>query len=132
MSRVDERTDDDGAKAAALDNCRQATDEAGHKDFRCDLYALGNTVVYTGGHPPLPPQPWLVPNPSVERPFDPMYVPLIGDRPKTTLAKDYGSGAKSKALALSPTGVWSYVSGNSSPEEAIRTSLQPPRLSIPT
>ena len=118
------QADDDAAKAAALDNCRQATDAAGHKDFRCDLYALGNTVVYTGGHPPLPPQPWLVPNPSVERPFEPMYVPLIGDRTKTTLAKDYGDGAKSKALAVSPTGASSYNYGNSSPEEAIRRSLE--------
>jgi hypothetical protein len=118
------QADDDAAKAAALNNCRQATDDAGHKDFRCDIYALGNTVVYTGGHPPLPPQPWLFPNPSVERSFDPMYVPLIGDRTKTTLAKDYGGGVKSKALALSPTGASSYVFGNSSPEEAIRRTLE--------
>jgi hypothetical protein len=119
-----DQADDDAAKAAALDNCRQATDAVAHKDLRCDLYALGNTVVYTGGHPPLPPQPWLVSNPSVERSFDPMYVPLIGDRTKTTLAKDYGGGVKSKALALSPTGAFTYLFGNSSPEEAIRRTLE--------
>jgi hypothetical protein len=118
------QADDDAAKAAALDNCRQATDAGGHKDFRCDLYALGNTVVYTGGHPPLPPQPWLVPNTSVERPFDAMNLPLVPDRIKTTLAKDYGGAAKSKALALSPTGAWSHVHGESSPEEAIRRALE--------
>ncbi len=118
------QADDDTAKAAALDNCRRATDAAGHKDLRCDLYALGNTVVYTGGHPPLPPQPWLVPNPSVERPFDSMYVPLINDGSKAKLAKDYGGGATSKALALTPTGIWHYASGVSNPEEAIRLTLE--------
>jgi hypothetical protein len=124
MGFITGQADDDTAKAAALDNCRQATDAAGHKDLRCDLYALGNTVVYTGGHPPLPPQPWLIPNPSVERPFDSMYVPLIGDRSKATLAKDYGGGATSKALALAPTGMWNFASGNSSPEDAIRLTLE--------
>jgi TIR domain len=116
------QADDDAAKAGALDNCRQATDAGGRKDLRCDLYALGSTVVYTGGHPPLPPQPWLVPNTSVERPFDPMNVPLV--RSKITLAKEYGDAAKPKALALSPVGSWSYGRGESSPEEAIRRALE--------
>jgi hypothetical protein len=116
--------DDDTAKATALDNCRQATDAAGHKDFRCDLYALGNTVVYAGSHPPLPPEPWFVPNTSVERPFDPMNVPLVGDRTKTTLAKEYAGSSKPKALALSPAGSSSYVHGESNPEEAIRRALE--------
>jgi len=31
------QADDNTAKAAALDNCRQATDAVGKKDFRCDL-----------------------------------------------------------------------------------------------
>src|SRR5262249_1207812 len=99
-------------------------DADGHRDFRCDLYALGNAVVYTGTHPPLPPQPWFVLNTSVERPFDAVKLPLVGDRTKTMLAKEYGDAAKTKALALSPTGAWSYVRGQSSPEEAIRRALE--------
>jgi hypothetical protein len=118
------QADDDAAKAAALDNCRQATDASGRKDFRCDLYALGNTVVYAGGHPPLPPEPWLVPNTSVERPFDAMSVPLVGDLTKTTLAKEYADATKPKALALSPAGMWSSLHGESSLEEAIRRTLE--------
>jgi hypothetical protein len=118
-----DQADDDAAKAAALDNCRRATDAAGKKDFRCDLYALGNAIVYAGSHPPLPPEPWLVPNTSVERPFDAMNLPLVVDRSKTTLANEYGGGAKPKALALSPAGAWSYVGGES-PEEAIRRALE--------
>jgi TIR domain len=118
------QADDDAAKTAALDNCRQATDAGGRKDLRCDLYALGNTVVYPGSHPPLPPEPWLVANTSVDRPFDAMNVPLVGDRTKATLAKEYGDGAKPKALALSPAGAWSSLHGQSSPEEAIRRTLE--------
>jgi adenylate cyclase len=118
------QANDEAAKAAALDNCRRATDADGHSDYRCDLYALGNTVVYAGGYPPLPPQPWFVPNTPVERPFDAMSVPLVGDRIKTMLAKQYGGGAKSKALALAPTGAWSMLHGEPSSEEAIRRALE--------
>jgi hypothetical protein len=118
------QANDDAAKAAALDNCRQATDAEGHGDFRCDLYALGNTVVYSGSYPPLPPQPWFVPNTSVERPFDAMNLPLVSDRTKTMLTKEYEGAAKSKALAVSPTGAWSRLHGESSPEEAIRRTLE--------
>jgi hypothetical protein len=118
------QADDDAAKAAALDNCRQVTDRGGRKDLPCNLYALGNTVVYTLGHPLLPPEPWLIPNTLVERPFDAMNVPLVGDLSKTTLAKEYGSGPKSKALALSPAGFWVYHRGASNPEEAIRRTLE--------
>lgn len=118
------QADDDAAKAAALGNCRQATDASGRKDLPCALYALGNTVVYTGGHPPLPPEPWFVANTLVERPFDATNVPLLGDRDKTTFASGYGRGAKSKALALSSAGAGSSIVGASSTEEAIRRALE--------
>jgi hypothetical protein len=117
------QADDDAAKAGALDNCRQATDATGRKDIRCDLYALGNTVVYTGSHPPLPPEPWFVPNASVERPFDAMNVPLVGDRDKPRLAKDMETPSKTKALAVSPAGSWSFTTGSNT-EEAIRRALE--------
>jgi adenylate cyclase len=118
------QADDNAAKAAALDNCRQATDAGGRKDIRCDLYALGTTVVFTGSYPPLPPEPWFVANPSVERPFDAMNLPLVGDRTKALLAKEYGDGAKPKALAISPAGAWSSLHGQSSPGEAIRRTIE--------
>jgi hypothetical protein len=98
------QADDDTAKAAALDNCRQSTDAAGRKDLPCELYALGNSVVYTGVQPPLPPEPWLVSNTAVERPFDAMNLPLVRDGTKTTLAKEYAGSPNPKALALSPSG----------------------------
>ena len=120
---ISAQADDNTARAAALENCRQATDAGGRKD-RCDLYALGNTVVYTGTYPPLPPEPWLVANTSVERPFDAMNLPLVGDRTKAMLAKEYGDGAKPKALAISSVGAWSSVHAQSSLDEAIRRTLE--------
>ena len=117
------QADDNAAKAAALENCRQAT-EAGDRKDRCDLYALGNIVVYPGTYPPLPPEPWLVANTSVERPFDAMNLPLVGERTKAMLAKEYGDDAKPKALAISSAGAWSSVHAQSSPEEAIRRTLE--------
>jgi TIR domain len=115
--------DDDTAKVAALDNCRRNTDAGGRKDLRCDLYVLGNTIVYTGVSPPLPPEPWLVSNTLVEQPFDAMKVPLANDSLKTRLAKEYVGKPKPKALAISPAGGWSYVGGQSS-EEVIRRALE--------
>jgi hypothetical protein len=118
------QADDDTAKAAALDNCRQSTDAAGRKDLPCELYALGNSVVYTGVQPPLPPQPWLVSNTAVERPFDAMNLPLVRDSTKTTLAKEYAGSPNPKALALSPAGSLGFLRENSSPEEARRRALE--------
>jgi hypothetical protein len=118
------QADDDTAKAAALDNCRQSTDAAGRKDLPCELYALGNSVVYTGVQPPLPPEPWLVSNTAVERPFDAMNLPLVRDGTKTTLAKEYAGSPNPKALALSPAGSWGFLRENSNPEEARRRALE--------
>jgi hypothetical protein len=118
------QADDETAKTAALDNCRQVTDAAGRKDLPCELYALGNSVVYTGVRPPLPPQPWFVSNPVVERPFDAMNLPLVRDSTKARLAKEYGGSPNPKALALSPAGWWGFLRENSTPEEARRRALE--------
>jgi hypothetical protein len=117
------QADDNGARAAALDNCRRATDAGGRKD-PCDLYAIGNIVVYSGTYPPLPPEPWLVANTSVERAFDAMNLPLVGERTKAMLAKEYRDAAKPKALAISSAGAWSSVHAQSNSEEAIRRTLE--------
>ena len=36
---------------------------------KCELYALGNSIVYTGGRPPMPPTPWLRHDPATTRPL---------------------------------------------------------------
>jgi adenylate cyclase len=80
--------------------------------------------VYTGVQPPLPPQPWLVSNTAVERPFDAMNLPLVRDSTKTTLAKEYAGSPNPKALALSPAGSLGFLRESSNPEEARRRALE--------
>jgi TIR domain len=117
--------DDETAKAAALENCRKATIAGGRPEQQCELYALGNTVVCTGGRPPLPPEPWLVRNTSVERPFAAGALPLVSDPARSTIAKDYGAaGNFPKALALGPRGSSAYFRNQSGPEEAMRRALE--------
>ena len=69
--------------------------------MRCDLYAVGDTVVYARGRPPLPPEPWLAHDSSIEVPFTADSVPLVNDAVRGNLQKNYMHGRKSKALALS-------------------------------
>ena len=51
------QTDDETAKTAALDICQKRADAQAHR-AQCELYAVGNTVVFAGGRPPMPPEPW--------------------------------------------------------------------------
>ncbi len=45
------QADDDAAKATALDICQKRAD-ALPQPRKCELYALGNTVIYARGRPP--------------------------------------------------------------------------------
>jgi hypothetical protein len=117
---------DGAAKSAALASCQKATDAAGGVAVgqRCELYALGNTVVYAAGHPPLPPSPWLVRNPAVERPFAVKDVPILNENQRAFIAKCYPDvGLYSKALAISPRGSACYRDQKST-DEAIRRALE--------
>jgi TIR domain len=116
---------DDGAKMAALASCRKATDAGGRIGQPCELYAVGNSIVYTGGHPPLPPTPWLVRDPSIERAFAAKDIPLLSDSTRAIFAADYDPpGNYSKAVALSPRGANAYYRKQSSSEEAMRRALE--------
>jgi class 3 adenylate cyclase len=61
------QANDATAKTAALDICQRRADTQIHRP-QCELYAVGNTVVFAGGRPPMPPEPWLTRDPSVEKP----------------------------------------------------------------
>ena len=52
------QADDETAKAVALDICQKRADALPQRR-KCELYALGNTVVYAGGRLPMPPVPWV-------------------------------------------------------------------------
>src|SRR5262249_58396692 len=65
---------EEAAKTAALELCQKRADNF-TPQRRCELYAVGDTMVYAHGRPPMPPQPWIRHDPSTERPFDAKAVP---------------------------------------------------------
>ena len=94
---------DEAARNAALDLCQKRSDHAaGGGGRRCELYAVGNSVVYQHGRPPMPPQPWVRHDPSTERPFASKDVPLVRDPGKARLEAMFVPGRKSRSIALGP------------------------------
>ncbi len=111
-TRVDSRasspaqSSEEAAKIAAVEQCQKRADAAA-SPRKCELYAVGNTVVYTHGKPPLPPLPWIKHDPATERPFAPKEVPLTRDAGKDAARKrlcagtqDQGDGARSRRRAI--------------------------------
>ena len=112
------------AKSAALAACQAATDRGRTKrPSQCELYAMGTDVVFGRGRPPMPPQPWFVRDPSIERPFVVADVPLIRSQYKRTIER-YEWSPVFKAIALSPTGVSSIYTNMESAEDATRSALE--------
>ncbi len=120
---ITDQKDDETAKAAALEACHRASEPI-NPGQRCDIYAVGNDVVYGRGRPPMPPEPWFVRDSSVETPFDIESVPLANDFIRANLQKLYRNGRKSKAFAVSPQGPGGIFVGQGSPEEAVRRALE--------
>jgi hypothetical protein len=69
---------------------------------------MADVVVSRRGRPPLPPQPWLVRDASIERTFATTDIPLIFDTSRQAIEKDYARARKHKALALSARGIYSH------------------------
>ena len=90
--------DDETAKAAAMDSCQRALDTINSK-ARCELYAVGNTVVYARGRPPMPPEPWINRDPAIEQPFSTKDLPLINDNARANVENRYPQARASKATA---------------------------------
>ena len=124
IGMVTGQADAETAKSGAMENCRRSLEESGLKDNTCWLFAIGNTVVYQGGYPPMPPRPWFRSDPSIEKPFNSMDVPLVGDRTRSWIEKNYPSANKPKALTLSPRDNAFRYRGASSRDEAVRRSLE--------
>ena len=120
---ITDQKDDEAAKAAALEACHRATEPL-NPNARCDIYAVGNDVVYGRGRPPMPPEPWFVRDSSIETPIDIASVPLANDFIRANLQKLYRNGRKSKAFAVSPQGAGGIFVGQGSPEEAVRRALE--------
>ena len=120
---ITDQKDDEAAKAAALEACRRAT-ELLNPNARCDIYAVGNDVVYGRGRPPMPPEPWFVHDASIETPFAIEAVPLAGNLFRMNLRRLYLNGRKSKAFAVSPQGAGGIFVAQGSAEEAVRRALE--------
>ena len=116
--------DEETARTAALQQCQQRAD-AGRSIRKCELYAVGDKVVFPHGRPPLPQWPWVRHDPSTERPFVGKDLPLMSDAAKASFATSYPQLRKSKAIAVSPKGgLFYYHAGVESVEDVTRRSLE--------
>jgi adenylate cyclase len=114
--------DDDTAKTAALENCQRSLDVINTR-AQCELYAVGNTVVYTRGRPPMPPEPWIRRDPSIERPFAAADVPLLTENARNNAGR-YAQARSPKALAITPQGNVFFYVRQASLDEAVRRVLE--------
>jgi adenylate cyclase len=126
MAFVSGQPSQEAADHGAMEACEKANGPVGtgteaKTDRICDLYASGTFVVTHRNAPALPPMPWI--NASVTRPFDVSAVPML-DLKKKGPPDGYPGFARSKAMVLSPNGIWYGTFAQSSPDEAMRRSLE--------
>ena len=114
---------EEAARSAAVEQCQKRADTA-QSPRKCEIYAVGNTVVYLRGKPPVPPLPWIRHDPVTEKTFVTENVPLTRDSGKTRLENVYVTGRRTKALALGPGGQFFVTSGLETVEEAARRSIE--------
>jgi adenylate cyclase len=117
------QADDETAKTVALDICQKRAD-ALPQQRKCELYGLGNTVVYAGGRPPMPPAPWVRHDPATTRPLIANDIPLLKPAGKAAVEKNYLPGRAPKALVLGPVGGFYFVMNQDSADEAVRRMLE--------
>jgi class 3 adenylate cyclase len=111
------------AKTAALEQCQKNAD-AIQSPRKCEVYAVGNAVVYPHGKPPTPPLPWIRRDPTTERPFTVKDLPLVRDQGKARLENNYVAGRKSRSIALGPGGQFFYNFNIDNIEESARRNLE--------
>ncbi len=114
---------EDAAKSAAVEQCQKRADAA-QSPRKCELYAVGDTVVYTHGRPPMPPLPWIRHDVATEQPFVAKNVPLTREVGKVRLENVYTPARKHKAVALGPGGALFFPFAQDSVEEAVRRALE--------
>lgn len=116
------QANEEAARSQALDECQKHADAA-QPQRKCEVYAVGDTVVYPHGRPPMPPMPWMRHDPLIEKPFAAKDTPLVRDIGKARL-ETYPQGRKSRSLAIGPSGQFFYNVGNESDEESVRRNLE--------
>jgi adenylate cyclase len=114
---------EEAAKSAALEQCQKRADTT-QSPRKCEVYAVGNTMVYPHGRPPLPPLPWIRHDPSTERRFAVKDMPLARDPARARLESNYAPSKKSKTIALGPGGQFFFNIGAETTEESARRVLE--------
>jgi len=114
---------EEAAKSAAVEQCQKRADAA-QSPRKCELYAVGDTVVYAPGKPPMPPLPWIRHDAATEQPFVARNVPLTREVGKARLENVYAPARKNKAVALGPGGALFFPIALDSVEEAVRRALE--------
>ena len=114
---------EEAAKLAAVEQCQKRADSA-QSPRKCELYAVGDTVVYARGRPPLPPLPWIRRDVLTEQPFVARNVPLTREAGKARLEAVYEPARKNKAVALGPGGALFFPIALDSVDEAARRALE--------
>jgi adenylate cyclase len=114
---------EEAAKNAALEQCQKRADTV-QPPRKCEIYAVGNTVVYVPGRPSVPPQPWIRHDPSIEKPFVAKEMPLVREQGKARLESNYPAARKVKTIAIGPGGAFFFNNGFESAEEAVRRNLE--------
>jgi len=114
---------EEAAKSAAVEQCQKRADTA-QSPRKCELYAVGDTVVYAHGRPPMPPLPWIRHDAVTGQPFVAKNVPLTREASKARLEAVYAPARKNKALALGPGGALFFSIALDSVEEAVRRALE--------
>jgi class 3 adenylate cyclase len=123
IAPVTGQPNEETAKSAALEQCQKKAD-AVQSPRKCEIYAVGNTVVYPHGRPPLPPLPWIRHDPSTEKPFAVKDMPFIRDPGRARLESAYIPGRKSKAIAVGPGGNFIFYTAGETTEESARRTLE--------
>lgn len=107
------------ARTIALENCKRTS-----REFACDVFAVGTEVVSGRARPPMPPQPWLRRDPSIEQPFAASAVPFIPPESMRRIEQVYMPGKSPKAVAISALGASGFYHQQPSQEEAVRRALE--------
>jgi adenylate cyclase len=96
---VTAQQNEEAAKNGALEQCQKHAD-TNQSPRKCEIYAIGTTVVYPHGRPPVPPLPWIRRDPSTEKPFAAKDMPLVRDPGKARLESSYTPGKNTKSVAV--------------------------------
>src|SRR5262249_44873903 len=117
------QADDETAKTAAIDACQKRAD-ALPAQRKCEIYAIGDNVVYARGRPPMPPTPWVAQDSAIESPLVPANIPMMREAGKTSVERNYLPAKAPKALALGPQGGFFFYTNQQSIDEAVRRALE--------